>query len=148
MSDRPLICVLDANVVLKLFFEQPGSDHADVLFKKFDIDPAIRFYVPEFFYAECASAFVNYARLTDYTMEQAREDMADLLALALYAVATPDLSIEALDIALAEGISGYDAFYVALSQRLNAPLITADEKLVQAFANKPYRVELLHTFEI
>jgi len=148
MSDQPLVCVLDANVVLKLFFEQLGSDHADVLFKKFDTYPFTRFCVPEFFYAECASAFANYARLTDYTVEQAREDMADLLALALYAVPTIDLSTEALDIALAEGISGYDAFYVALSQRLKAPLITADEKLVRAFANKSYRVESLYTFEI
>ena len=148
MSDQPLTCVVDANVALKLFFEQPGSHQADALFAHLEADVRSRFYVPDFFYAECASAFANYARLTSYAPKQAREGMKGLLALALHVMPTADLATEALDIALAQGISGYDAFYVALSSRVNALFVTADEKLVRALAGKPYRVQPLSVFRI
>lgn len=148
MNDPPLACVVDANVALKLFFEQPASDRADALFAHLEADTRSRFYVPDFFFAECASAFANYVRLTDYTPRQAREDMKELLNLALHVVPTADLAAEALDVALAHRISGYDAFYVALSSRMNAPLVTADEKLVRALADKPYRVQLLSTINM
>lgn len=148
MSDQPFLCVIDANVALKLFFEQPGSELADALFAYFDADPRARFYVPDFFYAECASAFTNYARFSDYSEKEARADMSDLLALALNVMPTIDLATEAMNIALAHRISGYDAFYVALSQRLNAPLVTADEKLVRALAGKPYHIQSLQDLSI
>ncbi|MBI1743438.1 type II toxin-antitoxin system VapC family toxin [Candidatus Acetothermia bacterium] len=148
MNDPPLACVVDANVALKLFFEQSGSDQTDALFAHLEANTRSRFYVPDFFYAECASALANYARLTDYTPKQARQDMAELLALALHVRSTADLAAEALDIALASGISGYDAFYVALSHRVNAPFVTADEKLVRALSGKPYRVQSLSAFDI
>ena len=148
MSDQPLRCVVDANVALKLFFDQPGSDRADALFAHLDVDARTRFYVPDFFYAECASVFATYVRRTRYTAKEARQDMADLLALALHVVPTEDLASEALDIALTHGISGYDAFYVALSHRMAVPLVTADEKMVRTLAGKPFDVSLLTSFNI
>jgi predicted nucleic acid-binding protein len=148
MSSRPLICVIDANVALKLFFKQPGSEKADALFAHLDGDARARFYIPDFFYAECASAFANYARLRDYSAQHAHEDLATLHALALNTVATADLVLDALDIALEYGVSGYDACYVALANRVSAPLITADQKLVRALAGKPYPLQLLDSFNI
>lgn len=148
MSDPPLSCVVDANVALKLFFEQPGSDRADALFAHLEIEARSRFYVPDFFYAECATAFAKYARLTDYAPRQARTDMADLLALSLHVVPTAELAPQALDIALTHRINGYDAFYIALSHRSNATLVTADEKLVRAMAGKSHRVQLLSALYI
>ena len=143
-----IICVIDANVALKLFIEQPGSDLADALFSHLAGDSRTRFYVPEFFYAECASALANYVRLAGYTVEQAREAVNALLSLPFQAIPTKELTEDALNIALSHSVTGYDAFYVALSERINAPLVTADEKLVRAFANKPYSVQSLFTFKI
>lgn len=148
MTDRPFQCVVDANVALKLFFEQSGSDRADALFAYLEANPRARFHVPDFFYAECASALAQYVRLAEYSAVQARADMAALLDLALHVVPTADLATEAMDIALAHRIIGYDAFYVALSHQLNAPLITADEKLVRALAGKPYSVQSLMDLKI
>src|SRR5260370_31519617 len=45
-----------------------------------------------------------------------------------------DLAGDALTLALAQGISAYDGCYLALAQRLGAPLITADQKLEQKLA--------------
>src|SRR3972149_2893899 len=101
MSDKPLVCVIDANVALKLFFVQPLSDVADALFAHLEADAKTRFYVPDFFYAECASAFTNYVRLMKYPPDDAKKDMAELHALALKAVPTADLAVQALNIALA-----------------------------------------------
>jgi predicted nucleic acid-binding protein len=104
-----------------------------------------RFYVPDFFYAECASALVNYVRLAKYPTQDARRDMAELRALSLTVVPTANLAAEALGIALAYRIPGYDACYVALAGQIKAPLITADEKLVRAMGGK-YNVQSLATY--
>jgi predicted nucleic acid-binding protein len=147
MSKTPLKCVIDANVALKLFFVQPQSDMADALFAHLEANAQVRFYVPDFFYAECTSAFVNYVRLAKYPARAAMEDMAELHALSLSVVPTADLVTEALAIALHHRLNGCDACYVALAHQIQAPLITADEKLVKAMAGK-YNVEPLANYSI
>ncbi len=145
---KSLACVIDANVALKLFFVQPLSDLADALFAHLDVDTRARFYVPDFFYAECASAFANYVRLSKYPVASAKQDMAELQALAFHVVPTADLAFRALEVALTHRISGSDACYVALSAKVSAPLITADEKLVNALAGKSFNVLSLADFSI
>src|SRR5712692_661919 len=139
-SEQSFGCVVDTNIVLKLYFEQDGSDKARALFALLDSDGDKLFYVPDLFYAECTNAFSNYVRLGTYTAMEARADLAQLLALRLHVVPTADLAAQALDIALKHGVSGYDACYVALADRIKAPLITADEKLVRSMAGKGYPV--------
>jgi len=145
MSSPAFACVVDANVALKLFFAQPLSPQADGLFAQLEADARTRFYVPDFFYAECVSALANYVRLANYPAADAKQDMAELRALSLHVTSTADLAEDALEIAIAHRVSGYDAFYVALASQVNAPLITADEKLVRAMAGK-YNVQSLATF--
>lgn len=147
MSNTPLACVVDANVALKLFFDQPLSDQADALFKHLETDTRVRFYVPDFFYAECVSAFANYVRLAKYPITAVKQDIVDLRALELHVTPTADLVEGAIELATKHHISGYDAFYVALTLQVNAPLITADEKLVRALGNK-YDVQSLKNFAI
>ena len=101
---------------------------------------ASRFYVPDFFYAECASALTLYVRHHRCSAEKARQDLSDLQALALSVVPTSDLIKDALDIALSFGISGYDAVYVALSERVGGPLVTADGGLTRALAGKGFQI--------
>lgn len=147
MSNSSLACVVDANVALKLFFIQPLSNQADALFAHLEADAHARFYVPDFFYAECASAFANYVRLAKYPAAHAKQDMVELRALSLRVTPTADLATEAMELAIAHRISGYDAFYVALAIHLHVPLITADEKLVRAVIGK-YDVQSLATFSV
>ena len=80
--------------------------------------------------------------------DMSKKDLAELYALALKVVPTADLASQALNIALAHRLNGYDAFYVALSAQVNAPLITADEKLVAAMKGKAYHVHWLGDFPI
>jgi len=148
MTETAFICVVDASVAIKLFFDKPRSERVDVLFSRLDSDPQTRFYVPDLFYAECANVFATVARLKGYTPKEARDDMTELRGLGLHVVPTADLATQALDIALKHRVSGYDACYVALADRLKAPLITADEKLVRTLAGKGYPVHSLTAFDI
>ena len=61
-------------------------------------------------------------------------NQADLLRLPLNAVSTRELAGDALALAVALKITAYDATYVALSQRLSLPLLTANESLVRRLA--------------
>jgi predicted nucleic acid-binding protein len=148
MSEPAFICVIDANIVLKLYHRQPGSEQADALFALLESSAPAQFYVPDLFYAECTNVFAQYARLTGYSAKEAQEDMTELRALVLHVVPTEDLAAQALEIALKQRVSGYDACYVALAQRIKAPLITADEKLVRSLAGKGYTVHSLTVFDI
>lgn len=147
MSNAPLACVIDASVALKLFFVQPLSQKADELFAHLAADARTRFYVPDFFYAECVSALANYVRLAKYPAASARQDLAELRALSLHVTPTAALAVTAMALAVAHRISGYDAFYVALAEKIGAPLVTADEKLVRVLAGK-YDVQSLADFMI
>ena len=144
MSKADLLqCVIDANVVLKLFVEQLGSDQADALFARLGTEPQARYYVPDLVYAECASALANYVRLRGMSAASARKSMKDLIGLGLVTVPTVELVTEALDVALKHQITGYDACYVVLAGRLKVPLITADERLVNAVSGSSYDLRLL-----
>ena len=140
LNDRFTSCVIDANVAIKLVIAQPDSDVAQSLFDRLADDPSARFHVPDFFFAECASTLVNYVRLSRYPIAIAQQGVRRLIALRVRATPALMLAASALDIATECRITGYDACYVALSHQIDAPLITADEKLVTALVGQPYQV--------
>src|SRR5207237_4578922 len=106
-------------------------------------NPLAQAYVPEFFYAECANAFWQYVRQAHYPARTARQNMADLMDLALQTVPADSLLPQAFDITLTYSIAAYDACYVELARQLGALLITCDAKLVRALAHAPYDLRLL-----
>lgn len=143
-----MVCVVDANVALRLAFEQEHSDRADRLFRHLAEVAGARFYVPDLFYAEFASALTLYVRHHRYSAAKARKDLADMEAMAPTVVPTLDLIKDAMELSLTHWISGYDAVYVALSKRLEAPLVTVDGGLVTALAGKPFQILHLAQLEI
>ncbi len=124
-------CVVDASVGIKIFVEEDFSDAADRLFDELARNPLARFYVPDLFFVECANILWKYVRRFHYPPENARQDVADLRALALLTVSTADLLAPALELAMTYDITTYDASYAALARQLSLPLITADERLVR-----------------
>ncbi|HJW83846.1 MAG TPA: type II toxin-antitoxin system VapC family toxin, partial [Anaerolineae bacterium] len=53
-----------------------------------------------------------------------------------------------LTIAIAHGVTAYDACYIALAQQLGTPCVTADEKLARQVAPASYNVRWLGDFDI
>ena len=53
-----------------------------------------------------------------------------------------------MTIAIAHGITAYDACTIALAQQLGLPCVTADEKLARLLASTSYNVRWLGDFDI
>jgi predicted nucleic acid-binding protein len=117
-------CVVDASVAIKLFVLEESTGQADTLLEQLASDPPARFYVPDLLFIECSNILWKYVRNYGYLAENARQDVADLQALALRSVSTADLLVPALELALAQDITTYDACYAALASQLHLPLIT------------------------
>lgn len=136
-------CVVDASVAIKLFLVEPLSDRVDALFDHVTHSPPARFYVPDHFFVECTNILWKYVRFYDYPPQTAEQDILDLIRLPLHVVPTVELAEKALRLAISQDITAYDAAYVVLSQRLSLPLVTADQPLVQHFAETRSDVRFL-----
>lgn len=133
MSDLPLRCVVDASVGIKLFVNETMSESAQRLFTHLSSQSSI-FYAPDLFFIECTNVLWKYVRRGGLPAEEAQIAVNRLCRLALRKVSTAALAPAALTVANSYGLTAYDAAYVALAQRVNAPLITADEVLIRKLA--------------
>jgi predicted nucleic acid-binding protein len=100
------------------------------------------------FFVECANVLWKYVRRFGYPAENASQDVLNLQRLRLRSVSTAELIADALHIGLDHGLTVYDANYVTLAQRLRVPLITADERLVQALRGTAYDVRWLGDYSM
>jgi len=132
MSRIPLRYVVDASAGIKLFVDEEFSDKTQSLFARLADETPAELYVPDLFYIECANILLKYTRRYKRPIEDSQADLADLNKLALQSTPTADLMEDALMLAHEKKLTAYDACYAVLAQRLNVPLITADETLVRA----------------
>ncbi|MFZ5909206.1 MAG: type II toxin-antitoxin system VapC family toxin [Chloroflexota bacterium] len=132
MSEGRFRCVVDASVGVKLFVDEPHSDLAHALFEKLSEDPPAELYAPDLFYIECANILLKYARRFGRPLEDSQADLADLRLLALKTTPTIALMEDALLLASQKNLTAYDACYAVLAQKLEIPLVTADEPMAKA----------------
>jgi predicted nucleic acid-binding protein len=125
---------VDASVAVKLYLVEPLSAEATSLFAGLTTAPAADLHVPGFFYLECANIFWKQVQRGNCTPTQATAFEAALRSLLLRRTPTADLSADALALALAHGLTAYDACYVALAVRLGLTLVTADQRLERKLA--------------
>ena len=130
MIATPVACVVDASVGVKLVVAEALSNEAHALFAHLARDPSARFFAPELFDLECASVLRKQVQQGGLPLPDAQLHLAFLAALALHRLSMASLASDALTIAVTHRITVYDAAYVAASQRLGVPLITADSQLV------------------
>ncbi len=148
MNPFPPQCVLDAGVAVKLFIVEPLSEITTALFAQLKNTPPIDLYVPDLFFIECANVLWKHTRRGNYPTDQARQSIDYLTLLPFHTTSTKELMEEAFEIGALYGATIYDASYVALTKRLQLPLITADEKLVRLLATSPYDVQWLGDFSV
>lgn len=143
----PLRCVVDTSVCIKQFIADPLTAKVNQLFDHF-ANPQTEIFIPDLFYIECANTFWKYVRAGMYTAAEVQADLVTLKAFPLRVVSTADLMADAVNIALAYGISANEASYVALSQQVSVTLLTLDQKLVKALAATSYDVISFNDFEV
>ncbi len=142
-----LTAIIDATVGVKKFVPDPLTPQVDRLLSHLNREGTV-LYVPDLFYLECASAFWKYVRFDFWNAEAAIVSLRGLQSLNLTRVDTFDLTDRILGIALSHSISAYDASYVVLSAQYNAPLLTQDQRLVQALQNTDFDVRLFEEFTV
>ena len=131
-------CVIDASVGVKLVVEEELSAAAGKVLSMTAVEPGSRQYVPDLFYTECANVLWKHSMRYGYAPKAASDALTQLLTLDLAVLSSIEVSPEAWGIATDFSISVYDACYVATSDLVNAPLVTADARLVRRLAGSPY----------
>lgn len=121
--------VVDASVVVKWYV--PEEDQTSALELR---EPGVKLAVPDLMFVEAANILWKLARRGEMDPRRAVEIVEEIVASPFVVHSNESLARDALDLALATGLSAYDASYVALATRLNVRCITADQKLVRRLA--------------
>ena len=114
--------VLDASVAAKWLAPEPDSPQAQALL-------ADELVAPDLLYAEVAN--ILWKKQLRGEIDGATAQVAGrwLLQVPLQVHDSASLLADALAMALQLQHPAYDCFYLALAQRLDAPLVTADRRL-------------------
>jgi predicted nucleic acid-binding protein len=123
-------CVVDASALAKVFLEEEDSDLASALMRPPPGLVRLIRAAPDFLELECGNVFWKRVQRGQLTKAEASTALADLKALGIELWPDTVLSSLALERALVHQVSVYDAAYLALSDLLGVPLVTADERLV------------------
>jgi hypothetical protein len=131
--------VVDANVAVKWFIQQSGSDHARRV--QTHKEPLI---APALLVAETASGLWRHVRRGDVLASQARIALVGLPKWFGELVDDQLLAPRAMDLAVELDYSPYDCIYLALSLARSAPLVTADKRFINRLANSRYSQHVVH----
>ncbi|MGK7921064.1 MAG: type II toxin-antitoxin system VapC family toxin [Trichodesmium sp.] len=137
--------VVDTSVRIKQFIPNPLLNKTKQLFANLSYSN-IEIYVPDLFYVESANTLWKYIRAEQLTPTQVQEYLSVLKMYPLQVVSTVELIEIAINIAVSHNISVYDATYVALSENVEAPLLTLDKKLLNSLRNTSYNICLFDDF--
>ena len=124
--------VIDASVVVKLFFEEEHSKAAEQCVARAD-----ELLAPDLIWAETANVIWKRQRRGDLTADAALDLARHMLALPVVIHPSADLVPDALDLAMRLERTVYDCLYLALAVRTASVLVTGDLRLVNALAGGP-----------
>jgi predicted nucleic acid-binding protein len=123
--------VVDSSVAIKWFVTEPHSVEARRLLNEYQTG-ALGLFAPDLIYAEMGNIVWKKQRFQGLAAVDAQQIIDTFRKYAFSVTSTADLLDAAYRLAVAHQRSVYDAVYLALSIRENCPLVTADEKLVNA----------------
>jgi predicted nucleic acid-binding protein len=138
----PPACVVDASVLIKVFLPEQDADLAIQLVRGTNADSWSR-AAPDLIYPECGNTLWKKERQGLLSAARVREIAQDIVVIPLLVWPGRLLLDDATDLALAHGITAYDASYLALSDLLGVPLVTADQRLANRAGGPSDRLILL-----
>lgn len=138
--------VVDASVGVKLLLAEPLSDRAQAVFDLLGTPSPGQLFVPDLFYLECANTLWKHVRKGTLTAGDAIGRIRQLRSLRLRVAASPDLTEDALRLAVEQDITAYDACYVVLADREGVPLVSDDQILIRKLTGTSHRILWLGDF--
>lgn len=126
--------VVDASVACKWFVAEAGSQAAEALFA-----PDRVFFAPDLIVAEVCNLAVTKLRRGEIAAEQAAS-MVDRIG-DFFDEIVPSAELARRAFAMANELAhpAYDCFYLALAERRNARLITADERFLERLSRTSWK---------
>ena len=125
--------VIDASILVKLFFEEAHSDTSVQYVKN-----ATELLAPDLVWVEAANVVWKRLRRGELSAADAGALVDEMLRVPLVTHGHVSLVGPALALAAETGRTVYDSLYVVLAIRENIPLLTGDERLANALAAGPY----------
>jgi predicted nucleic acid-binding protein len=129
-----LLIVLDANVATKWFAPEKWEAEAKALFARFQAGE-IQICAPDLIRPELANALRHHMYEGNLSRMRALECWAEFLALPIITVPMAELTPMAVALAFQHNGGVMDAHYVSLAIQRGCKLLTADERLMNAFAS-------------
>lgn len=126
------VFVVDASVVIKWFVPEIHSQAA-----RRWLGASHDYVAPDLLFSETGNAVWKKVRRKELDENEGRQLAMDLAQVAVESVATRSLLQEALALALAAGITVYDAMYLTLAVRLETQVITGDDRFAEKIAEHP-----------
>jgi predicted nucleic acid-binding protein len=124
--------VLDASVAVKMLLHEQGSDLARALREDFR-NQIHELISPDVLPAEMGHALTRAERKGVIKPGEAEGLILDFLTTCPELVPYGDVYDRALQLSSVIRIGFYDCLYVALGEREGCPVVTADDRLVNAF---------------
>lgn len=131
--------ILDASVVIKWFFNEEGSNQADLYLERLK-NQQITIVITPLLYYEVGNTLIS---------KKVQKDDSDKIVRQLYSLpfemkeVDPILFRQIIDIANSFNITFYDASYVTLMRNINCEFVTADKKLFEKVHKSFAKVKLL-----
>lgn len=128
--------VVDTNVILKLFFPEEDAEKAVYLFQSLE-SGTIHIFVPDLLAVEFINILWVKRRQGQASPADCRAILGKFLDLLdkLTMVPSIELAEEILDGSIRHNHPAYDMAFLALADRLGAPLITADASLCRKMSS-------------
>jgi predicted nucleic acid-binding protein len=127
--------IVDASVVAKWLFAEPGSNRARLLIRS---KHSLR--APDLILPEVLSVLLKRVVRGHITMTESQEVLQrflrNYLDTRVRLVPSSLLAERALRIAYMEGRSSYDSLYLALAVQARCQLITSDDKLIEGIRDR------------
>jgi predicted nucleic acid-binding protein len=121
--------VIDTSVIIKWFLQQEILADRALLIRQDFLDGHTQLYCPVLALYECANVLC-YKQ--DWSLAEVQSAVTSLLDMSIsWYPPSPVMLRRAVEIARQAGVTVYDAAFVALAEIQRAPLITADQKLVE-----------------
>ena len=139
---RPEAAVVDASVAAKWFLPETDTGAA-LRLRERHVSGELRLVAPDLLVYEVANALRYHPRVGS---ERWSDHIEDLFALDIGFDPASETSMQgAVEAAFRLGVSVYDATYVALAERLDTAVYTADDHLLRAAGDRGQHIRAVRS---
>ncbi len=144
-SDQRLL-VVDASVAVKWYLrDEEYLSAADLLFDHHKAGQ-VELAAPRQIRVEVASSFRRAALRGRISVPEVEDLVIDWMGIDLTLVDNEPLLLEATRLWIRHGCTLFDGLYIACAAQTQAPLVTADERLLRTIGNRPELVLSLASY--